>query len=187
MRVFVLGFLFAVALAIFGLYRAAARWWCRPSQAAVAKRLATDDDPKRITPYPAQPIKGRERYRVMMDVRRLDEHNWLTLDKNYTDEHQIRSQLLAREKQNVLQCLPESYEACQEVLEQVVDFLAQRFPGMFEIQSRGHEHSVLNRLTGEVFAVGKTASQADALETAVRLTMEDLSILMTNENDEYYL
>ncbi|KAK1144685.1 hypothetical protein N8T08_004989 [Aspergillus melleus] len=144
-------------------------------------------DLKRVAPYPAQPIKGRERYRVMMDVRRLDVKNWLTVDKNYMDEHQIRSQLLREEKQKVLQCLPESYEACLEALEEVVDFLCQRFSDMFERKKSGDETTIHNKMTGETFVYGGQNRDVDPLEIAVRLTMEDLSILMKNADDEYYL
>lgn len=146
------------------------------------------NDLKRMTPYPAQPIKGRERYRVMMDVRKLDVQNWLTVDKNYIDEHQIRSQLLSQEKHKVLQCLPESYDACLEALEEVVEFLCMRFPNVFAKKTSGDETTVCNKMTGESFVFGgKHNAHIDPLEIAVRLTMEDLSILLKNEDDEYYL
>ncbi|GLA48122.1 hypothetical protein AnigIFM63604_003216 [Aspergillus niger] len=145
------------------------------------------NDLKKMAPYPAQPIKGRERYRVMMDVRRLDVENWLTVDKNYMDEHEVRSQLLEKEKSKVLQCLPESYEACLEALEEVVEFLCQRFSNVFEQKKCGDETTVHNKMTGETFSFGGKNKDVDPLEIAVRLTMEDLSILMKNEEDEYYL
>lgn len=145
------------------------------------------NDLKKMAPYPAQPIKGRERYRVMMDVRRLDVENWLTVDKNYMDEHEVRSQLLEKEKSKVLQCLPESYDACIEALEEVVEFLCQRFCNVFEQKKCGDETTVHNKMTGETFSFGGKNKDVDPLEIAVRLTMEDLSILMKNEEDEYYL
>ncbi|PWY88737.1 hypothetical protein BO94DRAFT_534640 [Aspergillus sclerotioniger CBS 115572] len=140
-----------------------------------------------MAPYPAQPIKGRERYRVMMDIRKLDVENWLTIDKNYMDEHEVRSHLLQTEKSKVLQCLPESYDACLEALEEVVEFLCQRFSNVFEQKKCGDETIVHNKMTGETFAFGGENKDVDPLEIAVRLTMEDLSILMKNEDNEYYL
>lgn len=147
-------------------------------------------DIKRMAPYPAQPIKGRERYRVMMDIRKLDAQNWLTLDKNYMAEHRVRDHLLREKRGEVLQCLPESADACQEALEDVSDFLCERFPNMFQKVVREDEQFIENCVTGEKFnitALARTKSLPDALEAAVRLTMEDLSILMKNEEDEYYL
>lgn len=147
-------------------------------------------DLKGMAPYPAQPIKGRERYRIMMDIRKLDSQNWLTLDKNYMEEHRVRDHLLREKKGTVLQCLPESVEACQEALEQVSNFLCQRFPSIFQTEIVDSKPSIRNRMTGEMFEIGGTAlneKATDALEAAVRLTMEDLSILMKNDEDEYYL
>ncbi|KAL4871309.1 hypothetical protein BDV12DRAFT_164582 [Aspergillus spectabilis] len=162
-----------------------------PSWLAATKRLtqhAGCNDIKRMAPYPAQPIKGRDRYRVMMDIRKLDVENWLTLDKNYMDEHVVRSQLLVQERQKVFQCLPESYDACLEALEEVVEFLTQRFANMFDMKKHGEKTTVYNRMTGETFIFGgDRTGQMDPLEIAVRLTMEDLSILMKNEGGEYYL
>ncbi|PWY90106.1 hypothetical protein BO70DRAFT_393294 [Aspergillus heteromorphus CBS 117.55] len=122
-----------------------------------------------------------------MDVRRLDVANWLTVDKNYMDEHVVRSQLLQKEKKKVLQCLPESYDACLEALEEVVEFLCQRFSNVFEQKKNGEETVIHNKMTGETFKFGGENKDVDPLEVAVRLTMEDLSILMKNEDDEYYL
>ncbi|KAJ5645707.1 hypothetical protein N7507_011718 [Penicillium longicatenatum] len=142
-----------------------------------------------MAPYPAQPIRGRERYRILMDVRRLDTQNWLTLDKNYMDEHRVRDQLLREKRDNVLQCLPESLVACQETLEEVSEFLCERFPGMFKKTVQGNETWVENKTTKERFNISgqATVNSTDALEAAVRLTMEDLSVLMMNDDGEYYL
>ncbi|KAJ5146851.1 hypothetical protein N7526_000203 [Penicillium atrosanguineum] len=137
-----------------------------------------------------QPIKGRERYRVMMDIRKLDAQNWLTLDKNYMDEHRVRDALLREKRDQVIQCLPESVDACHEALEEVSNFLSQRFPNMFETTMYNSKPHIQNRMTGEMFELGGSVPNenlTDALEAAVRLTMEDLSILMRNEDDEYYL
>lgn len=144
-----------------------------------------------MAPYPADPIRGRERYRVMMDVRRLDTRNWLTIDKNYVSEHAVRGALLEREKAKVLQCLPESRAACEEALEEVVGFLCGRFPGMFECERcDSGRMTVRNKAVGETFVVGgkdEKENKSEALEMAARLAMEDLSILMKNADGEYYL
>lgn len=147
-------------------------------------------DLKCMAPYPVQPIKGRERYRVMMDIRKMDAQNWLTLDKNYMEEHRVRDHLLREKRDQVLRCLPESVEACQEALEAVSTFLCERFPNTFRTTVHEKEKFVRNCMTGEEFRIDGAApgkKPTDALEAAVRLTMEDLSILMRNEEGEYYL
>ncbi|KAJ5491084.1 hypothetical protein N7539_002651 [Penicillium diatomitis] len=150
----------------------------------------TSTDVKHMMPCPARPIPGRERYRVMMDIRKLDKHNWLTLDQNYKEQHAVRDVLLRDKREEVIQCLPEAAAACQEALEVVAEFLCARYPSMFQTLVDGDTASIRNCMTGEQFAVRGPASSGDgidALEAAVRLTMEDLSILMVNEEGEYYL
>ncbi|KAJ5331832.1 hypothetical protein N7476_001615 [Penicillium atrosanguineum] len=61
---------------------------------------------------------------------------------------------------------------------------------MFETTMYNSKPHIQNRMTGEMFELGGSVPNenlTDALEAAVRLTMEDLSILMRNEDDEYYL
>lgn len=175
-------------------YQAQLREWS--SQARKSKHDShheyanTASDFKRMAPYPAQPIRGRERYRVMMDIRKLDSQNWLTLDKNYMEEHRVRDYLLSEKRDQVLRCLPESVEACREALEEVSSFLCQQFPNMFHLSFGYGKKIIRNCMTGEMFEIGGSVSTeklTDALEAAVRLTMEDLSILMKNEDGEYYL
>jgi hypothetical protein len=166
------------------------QWLTQKLKGEHCSNVSNSPDIKRMVPYPAQPIKGRERYRVMMDIRKLDAHNWLTLDKNYMDEHRVRTQLLHVKREEVLRCLPESIEPCQEALEEVSDFLCERFPDTFEMTIQDGRKTVNNRMTGDKFAVsGRDTNEGstEALEAAVRLTMEDLSILMMNEEGEFYL
>lgn len=169
-------------------YHAALIEWLSTRQNAPKNERpnSPSSDLMRMAPYPAQPIKGRARYRVMMDIRKLDAQNWLTIDKNYMDEHRVRGRLLFEKKKQVLQCLPESLEACQETLEEVAHFLCERFANSFEKFRHRNDSWIQNHLTGEKFTLDGQDPQ-NALEIAVRLTMEDLSILMTNEDGEYYL
>lgn len=162
-------------------------WKWLSSQASTARSKGEEyDDATRMPPYPSEPIKGREKFRITMGLRKLDEWNWLTVDKNYMKEHQVRDALLRDERDNVFQCLPESKEACAEALEEVVNFLCERFPGMFEQRKCGSDTEVHNKKTGEMFVFGSNNTM-EPLEIAVRLAMEDLSILMKNDEGEYYL
>ncbi|KAJ5894909.1 hypothetical protein N7495_006600 [Penicillium taxi] len=147
---------------------------------------------KKMVPYPAQPIPGRERYRIMMNIRKLDVQNWLTLDKNYMAEHRVRDHLLREKRDKVLRCLPESIDACQEALGEVSKFLCQRFPNVFHKVTEGEKEWVENLMTKEKFDIDSCGDSSienntEALEAAVRLTMEDLSILLKNDEGEYYL
>jgi hypothetical protein len=122
-----------------------------------------------------------------MGLRKLDEWNWLTVDKNYMKEHQVRDNLLQNQREDVIHCLPESQDACAEVLEEVTKFLRDRYPSMFQMKKSGRETEIHNTKTGETFVFGGTSNMMEPLEIAARLTMEDLSVLMKNADGEHYL
>ncbi|KAE8554096.1 hypothetical protein EYB25_002634 [Talaromyces marneffei] len=158
----------------------------RPSQGGVPEKSKVQDATHKA-PYPCNAIKGNQKFRITMGLRRLDERNWLTVDKNYLKEHDVRISLLQNQRSQVIQCLPESKIACAEALEVVAEFLCERFPDMFRMKEAAGVKTIYNSKTGESFVIGDENSGIDPLETAVRLAMEDLSILMKNEEGEYYL
>jgi hypothetical protein len=157
-----------------------------PSQEKISEK-STVQDATRKAPYPCKAIKGNQKFRITMGLRRLDEWNWLTVDKNYLKEHDVRASLLQNQRSQVIQCLPESRIACAEGLEVVAEFLCERYPDMFHMEEAGDTRKIHNSKTGESFVIGDENNESDPLETAVRLAMEDLSILMKNEEGEYYL
>lgn len=158
----------------------------RPSLEKVSEKQKVQDATHK-TPYPLKAIKGNQKFRITMGLRRLDEWNWLTVDKNYMKEHDVRASLLQNQRSQVIQSLPESKAACAEGLEVVAEFLCERYPDMFHMEETGDMKKIHNRKTGESFVIGDQTSATDPLEIAVRLAMEDLSILLKNEEGEYYL
>jgi hypothetical protein len=141
----------------------------------------------RMTPYPDDPIKGREKYKITMGLRKADMANWLTIDNKYMAEHWVRDGLLKSEKEKVYQCLPESQEACKETLGEVIGFLCERYPQMFEKIRTVSGSAIHNKETGERFRLGGSKGEIEPLEIAARLAMEDFSVLLQNEDGEYCL
>ncbi|KAI9764349.1 MAG: hypothetical protein M1840_008487 [Geoglossum simile] len=105
-------------------------------------------------------------YHLTMDLRKLDEKNWLTIDDNY---HQLKAELLTGSKSKVFQCLPRSESACSEVLEVVLDFLTEMWPNVFE---HFGANNFRNKKTGEEFNLNKV----HPLEVAARLAAEDFNV-----------
>ncbi|RDW66383.1 hypothetical protein BP6252_10018 [Coleophoma cylindrospora] len=121
---------------------------------------------------------------MAMALKKLDQINWLTFDANYLPEHQIRSDLLDKSLQQVVQVLPPALDSCHETLALVVDFLTNRYPQSFTITPS--PPTIHNHITGESFPIG--ADIANPLEVAARLSMEDFNILKKDaETGEYKL
>lgn len=144
-------------------------------------------DLDQMKPYPDDPIKGKEKYRITMGLRKADKENWLTIDNRYMAEHGVRDGLLNEEREKVYQCLPESQEACKETLGEVIGFLCQRYPEMFEKLRTVDGSEIHNKKTGEKFKLEDSKAGMEPLEIAVRLAMEDFSILLPNGDGEYCL
>ncbi|KAI1965400.1 hypothetical protein LOZ58_001247 [Ophidiomyces ophidiicola] len=132
-------------------------------------------------------IKGFEKYRIRMGLKKMDQENWLTIDKDDMALQAIRNGLFETEKEKKVQCLPEARNACQEALEEVCGFLCRRHPTMFEISSSGTESRIKNKVTGEEYCLEEWNSSITPLEIAARLGMDDLTIILKNEKGAHYM
>ena len=138
-------------------------------------------------PYSDAKIKGSAKYRIKMSVHRMDRQNWLTVDKNYMEQHKIREEFLRNQQSMIVQCLPQAREACEEALQEIAAFLCHRYPSMFEMDKSATRTVVRNKETGETFPTEKFSEEESPLEMASRLTMEDLTILLTDDDGEHYM
>ncbi|EQL34430.1 hypothetical protein BDFG_03777 [Blastomyces dermatitidis ATCC 26199] len=136
-----------------------------------------------LTPYPVEQIKGRAKYRTNMGLKRLDQHNWLTIDKNYIEQHKLRDVLFRTQRSKVFQCLPEARHACEELLNEVATYLCGRYPAIFALEN----DAVRITKTGEVFCLRDPTNGLEPLEVAARLAMEDFSIVLENDSGQSYL
>lgn len=181
---------YSLSLTIFTIIGVLFQWLVKyiyVSHRGAASKTADEQDVTLTAPYPCNAIKGSRKFRITMGLRKLDARNWLTVDKNYMKEHEIRNSLLKNERKKVFECLPESREACVEILEIVSDFLCERYPSMFRMKKDGAKTEIQNVKTGETFVSGGSDSTMEPLEIAVRLAMEDLNVLMQNSEGEYYM
>ncbi|KAK2792809.1 hypothetical protein FQN51_001568 [Onygenales sp. PD_10] len=147
-------------------------------------RYATEDfDLEKLSRYPIPQIKGKEKYRTTMGLKRLDQRNWLTIDKNYMEEHKLRDSLFRNQRSKVFHCAPESHHACEETLQVVTTYLCKRYPAMFKLDG----NTVKITKTSEEFHLKDPTKAMEPLEIAARLAMEDLSVLLENDKGEMYL
>ena len=132
--------------------------------------------------------KGTKKYNMAKGIKKLDQEDWLRVDERFSLEHKIRSELLTKQKDKVLQCLPGSEEACIEALEVVVKYLTEKFPGTFQQSLSGCGDRVHVVETGETLYIKPPFNHLQPLEIAARLSMEDLNILSKDwHSGEHYL
>jgi hypothetical protein len=149
-----------------------------PSYVQLQHNQAVEDQP-----YKLPPLKQGASTQMNMGLRKFESFNWLTIDEHYLPEHNIRSRLLSDNISSVLQCLPGSELACQEVLTMVASFLTSRYPYMFMFSGSGRRKLIHNLQTGESFLV---VDNPRPLETAARLAMEDFNLLVKDPSNQEY-
>ena len=135
-------------------------------------------------PHPYRPWKPGK-FQLTMGLRKMPAERWLVIDNLYVPEQRLRRELLATHRQGVMQCLPGSELACEEVLDLIVDFLTKRYPQQFVRPCEKPEY-LTNRITGLTFKVTKPYT-LHPLEVAAQLVMEDINLLMKGEGDNHYL
>ena len=125
------------------------------------------------------------KYNMTMGLRRMEENEWLMIDKLYTSEQKPRIELLYGRREQVLQCRPEAEEACREALECIVAFLTARYPSQFQILDNrpGFIH---NAITNRYFRY-RAPYEEHPLVVAAQLVMEDINLLIRGSGDDYHL
>lgn len=119
---------------------------------------------------------------MTMGIRRTPQEEWLTLDNRYVPEQTLRQELLDNHREGVMQTLPGSESACEEVLEMVVSFLTQRYPHLF-YHPEGKTDYIYNVATGRSFRI-TAPYEVPPLQVAAQLIMEDINILYKGHGDD---
>ncbi|KAM3075085.1 hypothetical protein ACMFMF_005766 [Clarireedia jacksonii] len=154
----------------------------RNTNPSLTKRLRltniVTNKPRRYRPWKAGP------YHMMMALRKMEDRDWLLVDNRYLPEQQFRRDLLATNRNGVMQILPGMDDICEELLETVVDFLVGRYPEYFQlVRDKGY---IYNMITDERVKVVKPWDR-HPLEIAALLVMEDINLLVQGNDGEHYL
>ncbi|KAF2650321.1 hypothetical protein K491DRAFT_609057 [Lophiostoma macrostomum CBS 122681] len=106
------------------------------------------DHTQYLRPDPAPSFRPRTNY-MTMGLKKLDLSSWLRIDNTYRDFYNARSTLLFNRRAEVVQVLPEGEDACEELMREVVNFLTDTYPQLFEIVERipGRPNSCMERST----------------------------------------
>ena len=129
----------------------------------------------------------KPQYNMTMGLRPSRGKRWIDTDEDWLAEHKARRNILDEPKNSVIQCLPGSELACEEVMALVVDDLIIREPKRF----RRYTDSQVDRIeivdTGETFIIASPFGRLRPLEIAARLAMEDFNILEMGKDGQHRL
>ncbi|ETS86552.1 hypothetical protein PFICI_00380 [Pestalotiopsis fici W106-1] len=131
--------------------------------------------------------------RHIVDVRKLDKDSWVMLDNEWPMYHRIKVQRLADRGNKIVQTMPQAREAAWELCQDLCEFLARRYPQVYNIRRSEKDYLGWYGL-GSVVSVGMPSlgafydlTKEDPLTVAGLIQPADLNILMMGEDGQYHL
>jgi hypothetical protein len=146
-----------------------------------------DFDISPANPHPYRPWSSGK-FVMTMGIKKIAQEDWLMLDNKYFQEQLLRRELLAQNREGVMQILPGAEAACVETLELIVYFLTKRYPRLF-YRPPGKPDYIHNSLTNRTFRIS-APYDVTPLEVAAQLIMEDTNLLVQGfgeDPEQYYL
>ncbi|ODQ78000.1 hypothetical protein BABINDRAFT_163049 [Babjeviella inositovora NRRL Y-12698] len=169
-----------------------------PSKATPKKKLFAHDanepipepTPLRITPddvreYDDRPWRPfRWPYHQTMSIYKLPINHWLDMDKYYWHYIEEKKRILHQYGDENISWLPESHDACVELMETVRTHMLKRYPLLFESSDGGV--TMLNKLTGEHIDMSEPL-QHHPLVYVSKMAKEDFYIVQQRDDGKHYL
>jgi uncharacterized protein YbdZ (MbtH family) len=135
-------------------------------------------DPKLYRPFRHGPSF------VTMGIRKMDWNAWIEMDSNFLSYHDTKVSELEKDVDARVQYVDNEVTrlACFEVLEELTQYLTQRYPEVFQL----HSGLIHNTVTGEQFQY-PAATPKEAMVTAAKLVQDDLVIMVENDDGQYHI
>ncbi|KAF2457653.1 Alg9-like mannosyltransferase family-domain-containing protein [Lineolata rhizophorae] len=135
-------------------------------------------------PLPYRPFRYGPQYKVTMGLRNMDWDDWIEIDNHYPRFHADKARRIEDRGSRCCRTAPEAFDAACELVEELVDYLPQRYPSLFR---RTGEGKMENLYSGERFDVTERPLKEDPMQMAARMVQDDLAIMLEKPDGQYYL
>ncbi|KAF2801952.1 uncharacterized protein BDZ99DRAFT_455419 [Mytilinidion resinicola] len=134
-------------------------------------------------PLPYRPFRYGPKYNVTMGLRTMHWDDWIELDNHYPKFHALKAERIVERGTKCCYTAPEAFDGAVELLEELCDYLPQRYPSLYRKTDVGLD----NLETGESFNVVDRPLKEDPMQMSARLVQDDLAIMFERPNGQYYL
>ncbi|KAJ5682587.1 hypothetical protein N7462_005752 [Penicillium macrosclerotiorum] len=134
-------------------------------------------------PIPYRPFRYGPKYFVTMGLRSMKWDEWIELDNHYLKYHADKAQRIDERAEKCIGTAPEAMDGAIELLEELCEYLPERYPSMFQKTPTG----ITNLATNETFDITQRPLPEDPMATAARLIQDDLALMFERPDGEYYL
>jgi alpha-1,2-mannosyltransferase len=134
-------------------------------------------------PLPYRPFRHGPKYNITLGLRNMHWDEWIELDNDYMKYHADKARRIAERGSKCCRTAPEAFDGAIELLEELCDYLPQRYPTLFQKTDVG----IANLATGETFDIQERPLKEDPMALAARLVQDDLAIMFEKPDGQYYL
>lgn len=139
-------------------------------------------DVHKTDPLPYRPFKHGP-YHITMGLRNMQWDDWIELDNHYLKFHAEKARRIEERGEKCCRTAPEAYDGAVELLEELCDYLPQRYPTLYCKTPVGMD----NLATGESFNITERPLREDPMAMSARLVQDDLAIMFERPDGQYYL
>ena len=123
-----------------------------------------------------------------MGLRSLQWDDWIELDNHYMRFHDDKRRRIEERGSKCCRTDPDPrvFDGAVELLEELSEYLSERYPSVFKKTDVG----VDNIVTNEIFNVKDltmNGNKEDPMQLSARLIQDDLAIMFEKEDGQYYL
>lgn len=139
--------------------------------------------PDKVKTYDDRPWRPfRWPYHQTMSIYKLDLNHWLDMDKWYVRYIEEKAKIMGEHGKSCCDWLPESEDACEELLETIVKHMVARYPACFKKTGQG----IHNLITGEQIDLRKPY-KLHPLQYISKLAKEDFYVVKQRPDGRHYL
>ncbi|KAH9480030.1 hypothetical protein JR316_0006627 [Psilocybe cubensis] len=110
-------------------------------------------------------------------------NDWIEIDSDYTWYIHEKTRVINEQGKHVIDSLPENDDACNELLELLVNWLPKRYPKLF---ANIGKDGIWNKVINERFEHTKDVYGVDALKIISRLVQDDFLMAREREDGHIY-
>ncbi|ODV61169.1 heme-dependent oxidative N-demethylase family protein ASCRUDRAFT_75881 [Ascoidea rubescens DSM 1968] len=142
--------------------------------------------PEQVKSYDDRPWRPfRWPYHQTMSIFKLDVNHWLDMDKFYWHYIQEKERIYHEYGDQNIGWLPESWDACVELMEIVRDHMVKRYPLLFT-KVDGSNKIIKNELTGETLDTTFPLKEHPLVYVS-KMAKEDFYIVLKRDDGRHYM
>ncbi|CAF9905184.1 MAG: hypothetical protein HETSPECPRED_004905 [Heterodermia speciosa] len=132
-------------------------------------------------PLPYRPFRYGP-YHITMGLRTMQWDDWIELDSEFPRFHADKTRRIAERESKCCITAPEAYDGAVELLEELADYLPQRYPTLY---SRTAD-SITNMWNNQTISLTQPLA-SDPITLCSLLVQDDLAIMFEKPDGQYYL